>query len=295
MKQRYIGASTACLADYSLMEAVRKIRDMGFGSLGLLAFDGVRHSVGDLAGFCFDDLGEEERDELKKALDGFDRVFIHAPFVDVPLFTPNNGGKREAMRQLKEAIEAAWYLGADVVTVHANRKRSFELPEYWEEMVDVFNELGDFAEGCDVRLGIETGFPDTVETYTRLFADINHESVGATIDVGHLVSHLPREVLESSNGVARYNETLIRIVQTLGSLVYHLHLHDVRRSDWRDHRCVGRGIIDFRMLFGFLDRIGYSGGIELELEEMDKAAALSESKRYLEGMFEEMEILDTSD
>ena len=279
-----IGASVASLADYSLVEALEKIREMGFESVELLAFEGARHSIGDLGGFWFDELTEKERDRLKEAVGAFGYVALHAPFIDMPLFTHNIGIKREAMSQIKQALEAAWYLGSEMVTVHANQKTFFELEEFWSEMVDTFRELGDFAQGCGVRLGIETGYPNTVRDYLKLFLDINHKAVGATVDVGHIVPYVPRKVLRSKEGVQAFNDTLMEIVRMLGSKVLHIHVHDVRKEDWRDHRTAGRGIVDFDRLFGFLAEIGYEGLFELELEEEDRELALWESKDFLEEL-----------
>jgi len=278
-----IGANVACLAGSTLEDAIDTIRAMGFATLGLPAFAGESHSLGDIPGFWFDELTDEEQDALKVSVRGFQHLSIHAPFIDTPLFTTNLAIRRQAMAQMREAIEAAWFLGEEIVTIHANRKNLFDLDEYWDEMVGTFQELGDFAEGCGIRLGIETGFPDTVKDYTRLFLEIDHDAVGATVDVGHVVPYIERSVLLSEEGSDRYNEALMAIVRTLGSKIHHLHLHDVRREDWRDHRCVGQGVIDFESLLGFLGEIGYEGLLENELEEEDREGALGRSKAYVEG------------
>lgn len=286
MNIQQIASNTASLADYPLYEAINQIREMGFGGIELLAFDGARHSIGDLAGFWFDELTQEERDQLKERLTGFHQIALHAPFIDLPLFTHNPGIQREAVSQIKEAIEAAWFFGAKVVTVHANRKTGFALEEFWSEMVDIFSALGDFAKGCGIQLGIETGYPNTVKDYLKLFLDINHEAVGATVDVGHLVPYIPRQVLQSNEGPGRYNDVLINIVRILGSKIVHFHVHDVRRPDWRDHRAVGTGIINFEPIFMFMDQIGYEGLFSFELEEPEKEAALAESKVFVERLIE---------
>jgi sugar phosphate isomerase/epimerase len=55
-------------------------------------------------------------------------------------------------------------------------------------------------------------------------------------------------------------------------------LHDVRADDWRDHREVGAGIIDFQRLFDALKRLSYEGLFAFELEEPEKEAALARSR-----------------
>jgi sugar phosphate isomerase/epimerase len=62
-----------------------------------------------------------------------------------------------------------------------------------------------------------------------------------------------------------------------------VHLHDVRRSDWRDHRALGSGVIELVPLVRVLAEIGYRGLMQLELEEPDQQPALLASRAALES------------
>ena len=201
-----------------------------------------------------------------------------------PLFTYNPGIQATAISQVRETIEAGWYLGAEVVTVHANPRGSFELDEYRDDIVALFNDLGDFAASCDVSIGIETGYPNTVADFAGLFLDIDHDAVGATVDVGHIVAYVPRGGLESECAVQTYNDTLMHIVTLLGSEIHHFHLNDVRRADWCDHRAVGSGIVDYDRLFAFLSELDYRGTFALELEEAETDQALETSKLFVDDL-----------
>ena len=64
-------------------------------------------------------------------------------------------------------------------------------------------------------------------------------------------------------------------------LPYHLHLHDLRKEDWRDHRAVPSGVIDFEGLFSALGQAGFTGFFDVELEEPEREAALSRTGRHL--------------
>jgi len=279
-----ISANVSCMVNRSLRDAISAIRRIGFSSIGLLAFDGAKNSSGYLPGFWFDDLTEEGREDLKGWLKGFEHISIQAPSDDLPLFTYNVRVKEEAINQIREAMEAAWFFGAEVVTVRANPKPFFDISEYWEEMVQTFRLLGDFASGCGVKLGIETGFPDTFERYTNLFLEIDHDSVGATLDVGRILPYVPREALSSPEGDRAFNRILMRMAMMLGSKIHLVHLHDVRGEDWRCGLPLTRGIVEFEPLFEFLGDMGYDGLLELELEADSPEEGLVESRYYVEDM-----------
>jgi len=280
--QEQLAFSTASLPNRDLLAAIEKGRAMGFASVELLAFDGARHSQGRLAGFWFDELDEAQREQLRDAVADFAGLSTHAPFLNVPLFTHNPGLRREARRQIEVALEATSYLDGAVSAVHVNAQPFLTPRDYWTEMLDTFRELGDLAASLGVRIGIETGYPNTAADYVGLIWDIDHDCVGACIDVGHIVAYLPRALRGTPEGIAAFNDTLMAVVEELREKVFQVHLHDVRANDFRDHRAAGRGIIDFDRLFRYLHRSGFDGPMAFELEEPDVEEALAESKVFVE-------------
>jgi sugar phosphate isomerase/epimerase len=289
MDKAKLGASTACLAGYSLLDAVAKIKELGFQTIELLAFAGARHSVGDLAGFYFNRMSESEKRDLRKGLEGFKHVAAHLPFLDIPLFSHNPEVAEFCRRHLKMSIEGSAYFGATAAAIHVYpRGGYFKLAEYWGEMISTLRDLGDHAAKHGVRLGIETGYPNTIQDFTKLVLDIAHPHVGALIDVGHCFFY--QDVIRKSDergtseAVKRGNDCIIKIVETLGPKNYHFHLHDFRQKDWRDHRGIGRGVIDFPRLFQALKKIGYAGLLTFELEEQDLLDALRESRGAIEAL-----------
>ena len=288
MDKGNLGASTASLANYSLLDAVAKIRDLGFETIELLAFDGARHSVGNLAGFWFNRMSESEKAVLRRSLQGFKHIATHLPFIDIPLFSHNPDMAQFCRQHLKMSIEGSAYFGATAAAVHVHPRSSFKFSEYWDQMIATFRDLGDHAAKYGVKLGIETGCPNTINEYTRLILDVDHPFVGGLIDVGHcfFYSDVVRRPAErgTPDAVQRGNDCLNRIVEVLDAKALHFHLHDVRQKDWRDHRAVGRGIIDFPRLFATLKRIKYEGLLTFELEEMDLLDALIESNAAIERL-----------
>ncbi|MBM3473023.1 MAG: sugar phosphate isomerase/epimerase [Armatimonadetes bacterium] len=274
--------STACLANHSLEEAAHVGRELGFRGIELLAFDGYRHSQGDLAGFYFDRLTTQAKDRLRELVAPFEHVSTHAPFIDIALFAPNPGVREEAFRQIVVAIEATAFLGGSSTTAHACEKAGYAFEEYRPEIVDTFRRLGDHAGKAGITLTIETGYPVGVEAFAQLIDDIAHPAVGANVDVGHLVGYLPVDARGTAEGAERYRQTLLQQLHALGGKVYHFHLHDLRESDFRDHRAVGRGFLNWPAIMRWCVDARYEGLFALELEEPDMVPALRESKAAVE-------------
>jgi sugar phosphate isomerase/epimerase len=280
---RKLSFSTASLANHTVAEAARIGRELGFAGIELLAFDGYRHSQGQLAGFYFERMPAAERDALLRLVAPFEHVSTHAPFIDLPLFAPNPALREAALGQIAVAIEATAFVGGSTTTAHACGKTGYAFDEYRGEIVDTFRRLGDRAGEAGITLTVETGYPAGVETFAQLIHDIGHPAVGANVDVGHLVGYLPPEVRGTPEGAERYRQALFAQLEALGKKVYHFHLHDVRQSDFRDHRAAGRGFLDYSAIVGWCVRNRYAGLFAFELEEPDLVPALRESKATLEA------------
>jgi sugar phosphate isomerase/epimerase len=282
MDNSKLGFSTACLANHSMEDALRVGGELGFETVELLAFDGYRHSQGDLAGFYFDRMSDADREALRRAVARFKHVSTHAPFIDIPLLAPNPGVREEALRQIEVAIAATAFLGGSTTTAHACAKQGRSLEEAWGDLVETFRLVGNRASEAGITLTVETGYPVGVETFARLIHDIDHPAVGANVDVGHLVGYLPAEVRGTEEGAALYRATLMDQLDALGEKVYHFHLHDVRQSDFRDHRAAGRGFLDFEAITRWCRNRRYEGLWVFELEEPDKVEALRQSRQHLQ-------------
>ncbi len=274
--------STASLAGHSIPAAARVGWDMGFRSIELLAFDGYRHSQGDLAGFYFDRMNATEREALREVVAPFDSVSTHAPFIDMPLLAPNPGLKAAAVAQLETAITATAFLGGSTTTAHVPGKSGYTLEEAWPEILATFRALGDCAGEAGVTLTIETGYPVGVDLFAQLIHDIDHPAVGANIDVGHLVGYIAPDLRGTEEGAAVCRETLTAQLDALGEKVYHFHLHDLRLADFRDHRACGRGYLDYVAIMRWCRDASFTGVWAFELEEPDIVPALAESKAVIE-------------
>lgn len=278
-----MGASTACLAGFSLVDALRELRRLGFATVEIIAYTGARHSVGDIPGFDLCQATPSERERVYEATRDFRHISAHMPFQDIHLLSSDAEVRRAGVERIRRAMDGLAFLKGELAVVHPGwpeRGRTFR--EVWRQMLDTFRSLGDYAGERGLRVGLETMQPDSARDYTELIFEIDHPMVGATIDTGHIRGStdigLPPERRDSDQARERFNDVLDALFTTLGDKVYHVHLSDVQRTDWRDHRSIGSGIIDFSRVFRTLERMDYGGLLVLELEEPDQVEALRSSR-----------------
>jgi len=284
-----LGASTACLAGFSLPDACQQLERLGFGTIEIIAYTGARHSVGEIPGFAYEASSERERERIFTATRAFGHISAHLPFQDVRLFSGNAGGRRAGRVRLQRAMDGLAFLRGELAVMHIGwPEKGMRFRDIWRPMVDTLRELGDYAGKRRLKLAIETMQPDSVRDYTELLLSVDHPHVGAAVDTGHIRGatdiDLPGPRRDSDEARARFNDVLNTLVTTAAKKVIHLHLSDVSRADWTDHRAIGTGIIDFPRLFATLRRIEFGGLHVLELEEQDTVGALARSKAYVEAL-----------
>lgn len=284
-----IGLSVASLAGYELDDAIRAGRELGFGAIEVLGFEGERHSQGLLCGFDFAERPPHDLEQLAAALSDYEFVSVHAPFIAVPMLSPNTGIQREAMRQMEASIRGTSAIGGTVCTVHLNGVPFRTLDDTWPAALGALRRLGDVGESCGVTVALETGYPNSVDTYCGLIEAAQHGFVGACIDVGHIFAYYPTDRRGTEQGVEVHNDLLNTICERLGPKLAVFHLHDNRREDFRDHRAPGRGIIDYQRLLRTLDAAEFRGPMVLELEEPDLVPAMEEGRDLLLSLMDEIE------
>ena len=258
------------LAGYDLAGALSKARELGYQSVMSLP-DGPRaeHSLGVFPTLEFYSLTAEQRRETADTLAQFEHVAIHQAWDD----------------QWHKWIDCAASVGAEIVTIHSGRpKEGQRSSAFIAERSALLRRIGDCAGENGVRVGIENE-GGTCDDYLDLVASVAHPSVGATLDLGHCAYfRRVRAVNDPAERVVRLNETIRMMVGCLDEKLFSLHMHDVRQSDWRDHRCVGSGVIDFQALFTELQRVAYTGLFEVELEEPEREAAAIMTGKILSSL-----------
>lgn len=284
-----VGASTACFAGFSLLEAIAHLQRLGFGTIEIITYTGARHSVGDIPGFSFASSTPRERDAVFAATRPFRHITGHLPFQGISLFSSDARAREAGLAQIRGALDGLAYLKGELGVMHIGSPGTGRrFLDIWQPMIDTLRMLGDYAGERRLEIGVETMQPDSIHEYADLIAETRHPAVGAAIDTGHIRGArevgIPTERRNTGEARARFNDVLDTLVSTVGHQLAHFHISDVRATDWVDHKTIGSGIIDFPRLFATIRRTGYRGLFVLELEEPNQLAAVEQSKKYVEGL-----------
>jgi len=244
---------------YSTVEAIKKIRKIGYEGIELLA---------DVPHLYADKLSKSELEQVKSAIErsGLKVANINAntavgwygrQFWE-PLFEPSLANPDKVLRNwridyTKKCVDLADFLDAPFVSVTSGRPAPGISPEESRDLlVDSLEKLVEYSTKRSIGVGVEYEPGLLVECFDELSAlleQIDSPYLGANLDLGH--SHVlgedPREVI---NG--------------LGSRVFHIHIEDIRgRKHY--HLVPGTGDIDFRKILGILTENGYNGFATVEL------------------------------
>jgi sugar phosphate isomerase/epimerase len=155
---------------------------------------------------------------------------------------------------LRRSIDVAHQLRADAVSFWSGKVASAEAEGVlWDRLVAACQRLCEYAQQRDVRLAFEPEpgmFIDTMPRFRELFRRVAHPRFGLTLDVGHLqcMGELPLD----EHVIAWHNS------------LWNIHIEDMRRGV-HDHLMFGEGEIEFAPVFAALRRIGYTGGLHVEL------------------------------
>jgi len=286
-----LGANTA-IEGYGLIQAIGTLRELGFSAIEIHPMGVPEPRAEKFPGFEFDKLDQAKRKEIRKALGGFQSVTTHLPYTGLDYISASGEIRESSVRTVETAMEGTAFFGATVAVLHPQPLPEGALDATWPRYLDRFRRWGDRARKLGFCIALETGYPRSVRDFVRLVKEIDHDSVGATIDVGHqsryaeLVARVKPEERAARAGIEAYNETTFAIVEGLGAKVFHFHVHDIDPTTWKEHQPLSTGFVDYPKLFRLLRRIRYQGMLILEISgpgtEMKRL--LADNKRQLEAL-----------
>lgn len=170
-------------------------------------------------------------------------------------------------------FEAALSLETSIVTFPIGlRVTDADWPAKARRAIRLYRRLADLAQDFGVSIHLEVPhlyqLTNTVEHVRAIFADLDHPSVGATVDASHW-------------GILKYD--LDEFFAFLGPRLRHAHLRDSAGADTNDFKqnlelTPGRGTVDFAAFAAALDRVNYRGDVSLESEYRHTDAASIESE-----------------
>ncbi len=218
----FLGANTA-ISGYGLFEAIDLLRKLGFQSIEIQNLLGTPEPTRDkYPGFRLDEADDDLKSRIKQALRDFQLVTTHLPYNGLEYFSPGGEQARIGMETMEMALEATAFLGAKIGVVHPKPGPGMSLKETWPFMIRRFRRWGDMAKAGGFRLALETGYPTSVDDFIRLVHEVDHDRVGATIDVGHQgrYEELARRVRPENRGTRLIRR--LREIKYEGVLVFEI-------------------------------------------------------------------------
>ena len=280
--------STNAYTKFTLPEACDRIAAAGYKAVEVLADGGHAWPP---------EYSEHQARRLKERLDGLGLACVavnantamayYKPFpsaltFEPSLISPDDVGRSDRLRIIRQSMTVANWLGAPVVTITGGRPGDLavlglpiDAPDVLcGRLLDGVEQVVAMADQAGVQVAFEPEpgqFIETTAQLKSLIDEIDHQRFGANVDVGHAwcAGDDPAET-----------------IRILGPKVMHLHLEDIK--DRRHfHLIPGLGEIDFRAIARALEKIGYAGAAAVELytypDEPDRAA--KESHAALAGLF----------
>lgn len=269
-RQWPLGAATATKG-LSFLESLALLAKLRFPVVEIHPMGRLEATPGQFPGFQFDRISEAEKPAVKAALRPFAHVTTHLPYTGLDYFAADEAVAEAAVKVVDTALEGSAYFGARMAVLHPKTGTGQTLESQWPVMLKRFRRWGDMAAKHGMRIGLETGYPQSIRDYVRLVKEVDHPAVGATIDVGHqsqyaeLVARVRPEERSTPAGIKAYNDTTLAIVEALGKKVFHFHVHDIDPATWKEHQPLGSNFVDYRRLFALLNKIGYQGCLVFEI------------------------------
>jgi len=162
---------------------------------------------------------------------------------------------------LERAIEVAADLDAEAVSFWSGTLPPDVDPELgWQRLVASCNQLVAYAADRGVQLGLEPEpgmLVDDLAGYLKLQAEVGSETLGLTLDIGHLVCNEPQSPQTCITAAAQY--------------LVNVQIDDMRRGV-HEHLEFGTGEVDFPSVFQALRDIQYAGLVAVELPRHSHAA-----------------------
>ena len=273
----HIGFLTNCLRHRALPEIIEWAGAHGFSSLELACWPREKNNTDpslDVVNFS-----QAQADELNALARQHHITFTCLTYC--PNTLDHDPAQRDAnVKHIYRIIDAANMLGVQNVSTFIGRDETKTQKQNFDEMVNVFTPLLEYAGARNVRIAIENcpmpgwqfeGLAGNVAyapmIWDEMFARLPHTNFGLNLDPSHLVWL----------GVNYYD-----IVPTYAAKIFHTHAKDTeiyadkRAYDsilnsgwdtWWKYRLPGKGEIDWKRWANVLRANGYDGVLSIEHED----------------------------
>lgn len=245
-----------------------------FGRLGEIGYDGVELMTLNPSQLNWDEVKQTaEKNGLSVVLVCTGEIFGQ---LGLSFTHPEENIRTEAVRRVKEIIDFASFLGANV---NIGRVRGQYRKEVSEEQtyawaVDAFRNISDYAADKNVKIALEsvtlmqTNFINTIEDACKMVDAVKRDNFKIMMDVFHMNIE-ERDLFEEIRKYASYN--------------MHVHLADNNR------RYPGHCGMDFERVIQAFHDVGYDGAFCTEIFQIpDQERAAQGAMDHLGPIFKKI-------
>src|SRR5438067_563342 len=270
MKLMQLAFSTNAYLNFSFPEAARRLAEIGYAGLELMA--DVPHAW---PAYLLPEQKQAVRDALAKynlAVSNVNAFMMHAvndprqKYWHPSWIEPDRHYRQIRIDHTKRALTLAKELGAACITTEPGGP--VEPGASWKDALSLFVEMikpvAEHAEKEGVSLLVEPEpglLIETCEQFEEFMKHVDSPAIGMNYDIGHAfcVKDDPATTIPR---VAKY--------------IRHFHLEDIAATRIHQHMIPGTGAIDFKATLAAIRAIGYDGWLTVELypyvEDPDAAA-----------------------
>lgn len=251
-----LGYNTNGLAHHDPYQAVELLAELGYRSVGLTIDHFLLNPYGGHVQSRIKQMRRTlEQFGMRSVVETGARFLLNARMKHEPtLVTSEPDGRAKRIEFYKHCIDAAAELGCDCVSIWSGILRDgADDAAVMRRLAGGLGEVLEYADEKQTTIGFEPEpgmFIDTLAGYDELARLVDHPRLKLTLDVGHL--HCQGETPIGAQIEAR------------GAEIVNVHIEDMR-ADVHEHLMFGDGEIDFFPVLKSLLRIGYSGGVYIEL------------------------------
>lgn len=274
----HLGYNTNGFAHHRLDDAIAILADIGYQAIGLT----VDHHVLNPNDADFRNEAERirrllERHRMRCVVETGARFLLDPRRKHQPtLLSPTPAERAVRLRFLETCIDLAATLNADAVSFWSGAATDSAPDDaLWGRLTQGCQSLIATAKSRGVKLAFEPEpgmFVDTMVRFGELLSRIDGQGAfGLTMDLGHL--HCLGETPIAGH-IERWRD-----------LLWNVHIEDMHRGV-HDHLMFGEGDMEFASLFKALKKIGYAGGVYVELSRHSHNAVrvAERSLEFLKGL-----------
>jgi len=245
------GCTHTYLFTCSLAEAVRRLASLGLRYVTLTATP---------PHIWPRDFDRQQRKNLRQLLDSLDMELLglNPTSLDLNLASTNPGILDETVVQVKELIDLARDLGAQVLEVTGGRVHFLLPPPYqdsWNTAKGSITECVEYAEKKGVLIALENvpgRFLGTAREMQRMIREVGSDHLKIMYDV-------------ANGNLVQGEEPVTQTLKDVADYLIYVHLSDNDGAKL-GHLPVGEGSIDYGVVAQTLREIGFTGVSVIETE-----------------------------